>query len=128
MASFNEIKSTSGFFLHEKAKRIWLISMLLFVGHQILQKALSINIKWLDNWLDPLLFPIILMPLLRWERQIITGKQRYVFSVFESAVVIISLVILSELLFPLLSNRFTADPIDGVVIIIGGILFHKFMQ
>jgi hypothetical protein len=110
------------------AKWFWGISLIIFLIHQILQKVGWIQIPLVDHWLDPLLFPLVVMPLFRWERQYGTGLLGYRLSVFETLGMVLALMLASEVILPWLSPRFIFDPVDLLCIAIGGVLYYIFMQ
>lgn len=115
------------YFLSPVSLRIWLFCCGLFMMHQILQYGFKMAVRWMDNWLDPFLFPMIILPLLRWERRRITRKYSYSFSLLESIATTAAMIIISEILLPLLSTRFVADPTDALCILTGGIGIHFVM-
>jgi len=96
-----------------------IVSILLFLGHQYLQRVLQLNIPFLDNYLDPaLLMPILLYAVL-WERRIILKNTNIMLSNSELLGYFILMAIFGEILFPLLSERFTADYWDILAYAIG---------
>ena len=67
------------------------------------------NIVFLDNYLDPaVLMPLILYAVL-WERRILLSNQKLVLSNTEIAGYTLLMVIFGEVIFPLFSEKFTAD-------------------
>jgi len=117
-----------GLLLHVRALLIWMVGVGVFMIHQIMEKGLQVHIFWMDNWLDPFLFPIILFPLLRWERQLISGIQPYIFSWFETFALVLAAILFSEVVLPFISIRFIMDPMDMIAIIMGALIFHWFVQ
>jgi hypothetical protein len=101
----------------------------LFFLHQLLQKILHIHIPLLDNYSDCLLCPPILLTGLLAERRSLWGKgPGFTFSFLEVLVMTTALAVISEVIFPLLSPKFVADPWDGVAFLAGGIYFHLFLN
>lgn len=115
-------------FLTPLGRYIWGICFFAFVMHQLLQKYGWLQIPWIDAWLDPFLLPVIVMPLLRWERQYATGAAGYRMSIMETIAMVMALMLASEVLLPWLSPRFIYDPVDLVCIAVGGLMYYLFMQ
>jgi hypothetical protein len=96
-----------------------IVSALLFLAHQYLQRLMHFNIPFLDNYLDP----IVLMPLLLyavlWERRILLKNNDIELSYAEVLGYFLLVVIFGEIIFPLLSDKFTADYWDILAYAIG---------
>lgn len=85
------------------------ISAVLFLIHQYLQMRVQLNIAFLDNYLDPIvLMPLILYAVL-WERRILLHNRNIVLSYTDILGYFLLMVLLGEVLFPLISEKFTAD-------------------
>tara|TARA_R110002049_G_scaffold304001_4_gene498821 strand:+ start:1305 stop:1655 length:351 start_codon:yes stop_codon:yes gene_type:complete len=106
-------------------KRLWHFSFLLpsiaFLLHQLMQKLLNIPFPIIDNYLDPFCFGALIPPLLLIERQLLFKQTE--FPQLEFIILLLILVIFSEILLPLVSSNFFADPLDAVFILLGGIWF-----
>ncbi|MFN2260603.1 MAG: hypothetical protein ABR595_00870 [Psychroflexus sp.] len=86
-----------------------IVSALLFLVHQYLQMVVELNIAFLDNYLDPTaLMPLILYAVL-WERRILLRHKTMVLPYTDIFGYFILMVVFGEILFPLISERFTAD-------------------
>lgn len=85
------------------------LSAVLFLIHQYLQLVVQIHIAFLDNYLDP----IVLMPLLLyavlWERRILLRDKYLILSYTDILGYFLLVVLIGEVLFPFISDRFTAD-------------------
>lgn len=91
--------------------------LLLFTGHQYLQKGLDIHLPLLHAYLDPLLAMPILLGLLDWER-----KWRYEappLRVWEIIALTIGFALLFEWGFPHWDQRSIADGYDVVAYSLG---------
>lgn len=105
---------------------LFLSSLGLFLLHQVLQKMLLIRLSWADAYLDPLLAMPILLPLLNWERGMSNVKPFRLLSTLHCWLITAYVSFVSEWIFPLLSPRFTTDPLDVVLFFAGtGLHLHK---
>lgn len=95
----------------------FLVPVLLFLIHQILQKGFQLQIPFIDSYLDPFCLGALAVPLIQLERRIIF-KQTHL-PLFELIIIAIVLIAISEFLLPLMSESFIADPWDAVFIIMG---------
>lgn len=85
------------------------VSAFLFLVHQYLQMYLQINITFLDNYLDPIvLMPLILYALL-WERRLILRDKNLVLPYTDILGYFLLMLLFGEVLFPKISDKFTAD-------------------
>lgn len=100
-----------------------LLSALLFCIHQVLQMQIQINIPFLDNYLDPfLLMPLILYALL-WERRILLKNKTIDLSYTDILGYFLLMVLTGEVLFPQISERFTADYWDILAYALGTLTY-----
>lgn len=99
-----------------------LLTLALFVAHQFLQHYLMININLLDNYLDPFCLGVLLTLLFQWEHRWRFPNRELSF--LELTLMIIIVSIISEMLFPYLSNEFVADPWDAVAIAVGSLITY----
>lgn len=103
---------------------LFLVSVFLFGGHQLLQWVAKINLPWADNYLDNLLLMPLVLNLWLAERRLLYKKgSAYQLSYAQVSAATLYLLIVTEGVFPLLSNRFTADVMDVVYTIAGAMLY-----
>jgi hypothetical protein len=99
---------------------LFITSCILFIVHQLLQHVFKINIPLADEYLDNLLAMPIILPLLLVERRYLFKRgSTYRLPLLESILATIYVSLISELLFPLLSSRFTFDWLDFVFFFAG---------
>ena len=97
----------------------------LFVAHQITQRVLQLPIRFADNYLDNFLATPILLTLLLVERRtLFRHGSRYTLSVADVSVATAFITAVGEVLFPYLSDDFTADWLDVPFYALGSVLFH----
>lgn len=100
-----------------------IVSALLFLIHQYLQLGVQLHIDFLDNYLDPaVLMPLILYAVL-WERRILLRNRNLVLPYTDIFGYFLLMVILGEVLFPLISERFTADYWDILAYAFGSLAY-----
>ncbi len=100
-----------------------IVSGLLFLFHQYLHNETDINITFLNNYLDPfLLMPLLLYAVL-WERRIVLKNKNMVLSYTEIFGYFVLMVLLGEVLFPLISKKFTADYWDILAYALGTLAY-----
>ena len=106
----------------------WFIGALtLALFHQLIQKGLNINLPLIDSYLDPLLFLPILLHLILFERRYLFGKgPTYVFSWAQILLIVALIAVLCEYYFPRWNDAFTADYLDAIFYLIGGVFFGVF--
>ncbi len=101
--------------------------LFVFVGlaHQFLQKVLELNLPIADAYLDPLLLLPIVLQLMLWERRVIfRAPPDYELEWWRVAALFLIVSVVAEIAFPLLSNKFTADPYDVVCYGLGAGLYY----
>lgn len=104
---------------------VFIFCCVLFVVHQIAQQMFRISIPLVDNHLDNLLAPPILLTLLVAERRIIFKRGAdYALDKTEVIMATLFLVVISEWLFPVLSDDFTSDWMDVLFYVMGSVLFY----
>jgi hypothetical protein len=104
---------------------LFLFCGVLFIIHQLLQKVLLIKIGVLDKYFDSLLaMPIILTLLLAERRWLFKKGDRYQLPVAHILLTTLYIVVVTEIIFPLLSTRFTGDVIDVLLYGIGSFIFY----
>ncbi|MCF1714615.1 hypothetical protein L0U88_08260 [Flavihumibacter sp. RY-1] len=97
--------------------------LFLFILHQLLEKCFHVRIEKVDNYLDALVCLPIILQLIVWERRVLLKDAYYRLPLLHIAGYFVLLSILGELLFPALSNRFTADGWDVLCYAAGTFLF-----
>lgn len=102
-------------------RRLFWVSLLLFIVHQVLQKGLGLHIVFLDSYLDPFLSMPILLGVFDWERGWRYGAPPL--RVWEVMVVTIGFSILFEWGFPRWDDRFTADWYDVLAYGLGAAVY-----
>jgi len=81
------------------------------------------NIDFIDDYLDPaVLMPLILYAVL-WERRILLNNKKMNLPYLVIFGYFVTMAVLGELLFPLLSDRFTADYWDILAYAFGTIVY-----
>ena len=98
----------------------FLIPLVIFLGHQLLELILHIRIAFIDNYLDPFCMSAMALHLLAAERQWLFNQPLNNLDVIITTVV---LAIVSEVIFPYLSDRFTADYWDVLAIASGSVWY-----
>lgn len=100
-----------------------IVSALLFLIHQYVQMRVQLDIAFLDNYLDPaILMPLILYALL-WERRILLRNRNIVLSYTDIFGYFLLMVIIGEILFPFISEKFTADYWDILAYALGTLAY-----
>lgn len=104
---------------------VFIICLVLFLLHQFLQKVLAVHIPIIDPYLDSFLTMPILLTLLVVERRFLFRRgSTYCLSIGSIVAATIFVALVVELVFPALSDRFTADWWDVLAYALGSILFH----
>jgi hypothetical protein len=93
-------------------RRLFWLCLLLFAGHQLLQKGLGIQLPLLDAYLDPLLAMPIVLGLIDWERKRWFGAPPLL--MWEIVAITIVFSMLFEWGFPHWNHRSVADGYDVV--------------
>ena len=104
---------------------LFIICLLLFIIHQIMQKILDIHFSLFDRYLDNLLAMPIILTLLMIERRYLLGR-KHTFGLTSLEVVIATMfiVLVAEIVFPLFSRDFTTDWWDVLFYSLGSIVFY----
>jgi len=106
---------------------LWII-VIVFLLHQFVQKILEFPLPFLDSYFDPFAAAVLGSFVLRMERKYLWKRKQLSFQWYETLVITIVLALISEQLFPLLSEDFTSDLLDYVAFAIGGIYFYYFLN
>jgi len=103
----------------------WFIVMVsVAMVHQVAQKIFGISQRWVDSYLDPVLLMPILLQLVLWERRVLFGKgPRYTLEWWRIALICVWVSFLAEVIFPMISSKFTADIYDVVCYVVGSLAF-----
>lgn len=104
---------------------VFIVCCVLFLLHQVLQKVLGVALPGIDPYLDSFLAMPILLTLLLAERRVLFKKgASYCLTILEILIATLFVALVAELLFPALSDRFTADWWDVVAYGLGSVLFY----
>lgn len=104
---------------------VFIICCIIFIIHQVMQKMLDLSFAPFDRYLDNLLaMPIILTLLLAERRWLFKRGNQYTLSLLEIAMATLFILMISEIIFPALSSRFTADWKDVIFYIAGSLIFY----
>jgi hypothetical protein len=99
---------------------LFIVCSILFLLHQLLQHVFSINIALADAYLDNIMAMPIVLTILQAERQILFKRAlAYQLPVLEVFLATLYIILISELIFPLLTTRFTSDWLDVVFFLAG---------
>ncbi len=104
----------------------FLLSLFLFLGHQLTQKVLHIPIPLADNYLDNLLCMPLLLPGLQLQQRWLFGRPKLSFMEILAATALVAFA--SEWLFPRLSPAFTADLWDVAAYFGGAFVYYGFSR
>lgn len=102
-------------------RQLFWISLLLFAGHQLLQKGFGIYLPFLHAYLDPFLAMPILLGIFDWERRWRYGAAPLQW--WEIAVVTLGFSILFEYGFPRWNPRFVTDIYDVLAYGLGAVVY-----
>lgn len=107
---------------------VWVMALMLFLLHQIFVFLLKIKIGLADSYLDPFLLPLIVYPLMLFQFRLLKNDYNYRLSLPLLIALTVGFSLVSELIFPALSTRFTADLFDVVMILLGSFVWYLFFQ
>lgn len=103
----------------------FIICMILFALHQLLQWGLKIHLPLADAYLDNLLvMPIVLHLWLAERRSLFRSGNRYELSIEQIIAATVYILLITEWLFPLLTSRFTGDLWDIAFTVAGAAIFY----
>lgn len=105
----------------------WIIAI-LFVAHQLLQYILHLPIPYVDSYFDPFACAVIGLTVFQWERVHLWRSQQRQLSLTEIVMVTAVLALISEEVFPRLSNEFYRDSWDYAALTLGGAYFYLFIN
>lgn len=95
----------------------WVVPLVLFLVHQYLQHWLGLRLELADAYLDPFCAGALALTAVSFERRLFFGQQRL--TVADIVVTTGYIIFVSEVLFPYFSDRFIADWLDAVAIVMG---------
>lgn len=108
-------------------KIFFLSFFFLFLIHQCLQKVLYVSVPVMDDFLDSFLFLPLVSHILLMQRYWFFGL-RHPFSFYTIIAAFVLISIISEVAFPWLSSRFTADEWDVLSFALGGLVYYGMQQ
>ena len=100
-----------------------IVCAVFFLVHQYLQMLVQVNIPLLDNYLDPVMVMPLLLYAVLWERRIFLKNKSIVLSYTEILGYFLLVVIFGEILFPIISEKFTADYWDILAYALGTLAY-----
>ena len=100
----------------------WWLAVVVFVLHQVGERAFDLSLGAVDSYLDPFLAPPILLGLWLFERQLVFRQPRL--SWFETAVATLVLAVVFEEVFPVYEEGFRRDVVDYAFYGLGGLYFY----
>lgn len=109
-----------------KKRIFFIVSLLLFLAHQLVQKVWGVAIPMADAYLDPLLCMPLLLTGLEWQQRWLSGRPRLRLAEIILATAVVAFF--SEWMFPRWSASFTADPWDVAAFFAGAGLFFLFRR
>lgn len=126
--SQNQLSSTSTVSLDRLLHPVFILAVIGFTSHQVCQKFLGVHIKWIDNYLDPLVCMPIVLTMLTLQKQYFLKQNKADLSYIEIILATGIFMLFSEIIFPTMSSRFTADPLDLLAFAVGALIFVRFMR
>ncbi|MBA2746341.1 MAG: hypothetical protein H0U44_08965 [Flavisolibacter sp.] len=106
-------------------KPLFILACAIFILHQVLQKIMHVPEAYVDSYLDNLLAMPIVLSLWQTEKHLLFKKPvDYKLSLLEIIIATIYIIIISEIIFPRFSEKFTSDWIDGIFFFMGSALFY----
>lgn len=106
---------------------VYFLCATLFVVHQLLQKVLAVNVPFVDDFLDSFLLLPLVLHIILMERYWLFGIKEPL-SIYTIVAFFILISIVSEIVFPWLSPRFTADAWDVLAFALGGIVYYLMQR
>lgn len=80
----------------------------------------------MNNYLDPFCAAVLFLYLVKYEKKRLFGQEQL--HATELVTITVFLIVIFETVFPLLSNRFTADILDGIIVGAGTCWFEIFQR
>jgi hypothetical protein len=106
---------------------LFVFSFTIFIVHQVAQKFFNLHFHLIDRYLDSVLAMPVILHLLKVERVLIFKKgDGYQLSVLEISMATVYVILMSEILFPILSDKFTSDLTDVFFYFAGSLVYYLF--
>lgn len=104
---------------------LFILCSALFVLHQLTQWGMNTHIPWADAYLDNLVaMPVVLHLWLAEQRLLFKKGENFELPASRIIVATAYILLITELIFPLLSSRFTADAWDVLYTAAGALLYY----
>ncbi|WP_207493668.1 hypothetical protein [Aridibaculum aurantiacum] len=104
---------------------VFIICLVLFIIHQVMQKGMNMHHPFMDSYLDNLVAMPVILTLLLAERQWLFKKgNTYRLPALDIALATLYIILITEILFPLFSEKFTGDWVDAICYALGSLLFY----
>ncbi len=104
---------------------LFIICLVLFIIHQVLQKVYGQHYPLIDNYLDNLLAMPVILSLFLAERIALFKKgKNYRLPPTDIIIATLYIILITEIFFPLLSNKYSADWADVIFYCLGSVLFY----
>jgi hypothetical protein len=105
---------------------VFVLLLILFLGHQVGQKWLGLNMPWVDHFFDPWAGTALLASGLLLERQYRFGTRRL--PALEVGALVLLVILTFEWLAPLWHHGFTADWKDIPFYVLGALSFYWWIN
>ena len=106
---------------------LFIVCLILFITHQVLQKGLHIQLGLADRYLDNLTAMPVILTLYQAEKIWLFKKAKtFRLSLPEIVIATFYIILITEILFPFLSKNFTGDWIDILFYCTGTLLFYLY--
>src|SRR5690606_28549609 len=106
-----------------KSLLLFAVCTTLFLLHHYVHKIATVSLPVMDSYLDPLLFMPILLTLITWERRLFYRNRFYTLSLMHILGYFLLVSVLCEIVFPMWTERMTADVWDVLFYALGTILY-----
>lgn len=104
---------------------VFIICCVLFIAHQVVQLVFENRISFVHSYLDSLLaMPIILTLILAERIYLFRWNNYYRLNLLEVFLGTLFVAIVSEIIFPALSDDFTGDWMDLLFFVFGAFIFY----
>ena len=98
----------------------FILPLLAFIVHQIVEHYFKKPLPILDNYLDPFCASVLILHALAFERRFLVD---WSLTLLDVVIAVVLLAIVSELVFPYFSYKFTSDIWDALSFALGGVWF-----
>ena len=102
---------------------VFVTSCVLFTVHQYLQWIAMVRLPFIDNYLDPALMMPVVLHLIRWERRLVLNNRTLHLPALQCTCYFLLIAFTAEVIFPLLSNKFTGDWRDVISYAVGTVVY-----